>query len=452
VRSELALRDSQQRFQAIFNQMYQFIGLLAPDGTLLEANETALAFGGFKREDVVGRPFWEAGWWQVSPEIQAQLRQAIAAASQGEFVRYEVVVQGANQQVITIDFSLRPVLDDQGQVVLLIPEGRDLTQRKQIEEELQRTQIFLEQTNTVARVGGWEIDLQQNMIHWTPLMREIYEVGADFEPTLTAALNFYPEGIDCQRMTAALEQALHSGQPWDEKLQIVTAKGNRRWVRSLGHAELVDGRCVRLYGACQDVDAQMQTETRLQDLTQQLQQANQELNRLATTDALTHLANRRHFDQVLAQEWHWAQHDQTSLALIICDVDYFKPYNDHYGHPAGDRCLQQVAQLLKAHIQRPRDMLARYGGEEFVVLLPQTSMEGAIAVAARIKDHFSQARLPHGFSAVADHVTMSFGIACGVPLAQVPSSELLTAADAALYQAKLAGRNQYCTTADRRSP
>ncbi len=444
VAAELALRESQQRFQAIFDQMYQFIGLLTPEGILLEANQTALAFGGFERADVVGCPFWEAGWWTISPETQAQLRQAVAAAGQGEFVRYEVMVQGANQQVITIDFSLRPVLDDQGQVVLLIPEGRDITQRQQMEEELQRTKIFLEQTNTVAQVGGWEVDLRRGVVYWTPTTREIHEVEADFEPTLEDAINFYPEGIDRQRITAALEQARQTGQSWDEKLQIVTAKGNLRWVRSLGQAEFVEGTCVRLYGACQDIDAQMQKEIRLQELTQRLQRANEELNRIATTDSLTQVANRRYFDQVLAQEWARSQRDGTTLTLIICDVDYFKPYNDHYGHPAGDLCLQQVAQLLKSNVQRRGDVLARYGGEEFVVLLPQTAIAEAMVVVDRIQRDLAQARLPHEFSAVADHITVSFGIACYVPQAHSLPSELVADADAALYQAKQAGRDRYC--------
>ncbi|MBD2106887.1 PAS domain S-box protein [Nodosilinea sp. FACHB-13] len=444
VTAEKALRESQQRFQAIFDQMYQFIGLLTPEGILLEANQTALTFGGFAREDVVGCLFWETGWWNFSRETQAQLKQAIAAAGQGEFVRYEVTLQGVNQQMMTIDFSLRPVLDDQGQVVLLIPEGRDITQRKHMEEELQRTKVFLEQTNSVARVGGWEVDLQQDLVHWTPITREIHEVDADFEPTLATALNFYPPGVNRQRMVAVIECARLTGQPWDEKLQVITAKGNLRWVRSLGQAEFVDGTCTRLYGAFQDIDAQMRAEMQLQELTQQLQQANGELSRVATTDALTQVANRRYFDQVFMQEWAQAQRATTSLALIMCDVDYFKPYNDHYGHPAGDRCLQQVAQLLKDHIQRPGDVLARYGGEEFVVLLPKTTLVGAMAVATRIQQQFAQARLPHGFSSVADHITLSFGIACCVPLQEKLPSELLAAADTALYQAKLAGRNRYC--------
>ncbi|MGB5972647.1 MAG: PAS domain S-box protein [Nodosilinea sp.] len=443
VGAEQALRESQQRFEAIFNQMYQFIGLLAPDGTVLETNQTALAFGGFEREAVVGHPFWEAGWGQISSDTQTQLKQAIAAAAQGKFVRYEVIMQGANQRVITIDFSLRPVLGEQGQVVLLIPEGRDITERKKMEEELRHTKSVLEQTNTLARVGGWEVDLLQGTVHWARITREIHEVDADFEPSLTKAIDFYHEGTHRQRITAVVDRALQTGQPWDEKLKIVTAKGRVRWVRALGQAEFRAGSCARLYGAFQDIDTQMQAEIQLKELTQKLRHANEELNRMATTDALTQLANRRHFDQLLRIEWARAIRNGTSLSLIICDVDYFKPYNDHYGHPAGDRCLQQVAQLLQAHIQRPGDLLARYGGEEFVILLPKTTRRGAIAVAARIQESFNQARLPHAFSPVADYVTLSFGVACCRPFSQNLFSELLAAADDALYQAKSAGRNRY---------
>jgi len=439
---EEALRLSESRLRAIFEQAAIGINQAALDGRFLQVNQAYCKLLGYSETELL-----QLRYQDVAHPDEYQATEAALArlyAQEDASVTLEKRYFHKDGSVRWTNLVLSILRDADGEAISDIAIVQDISDRKQMEEELQRTKEFLEQTNTVARVGGWEVDLDQGTLYWTSITREIHEVEADFQPTLAAAIAFYCEGSSRQRIAALVEQARQTGQPWDVKLQIFTAKGNLRWVRSLGQAEFVDGCCVRLYGACQDVDAQMQAETRLQDLTQQLQQANEELNRLATTDALTHLANRRHFDQVLAQEWQWAQRHQTPLALIICDVDYFKPYNDHYGHLAGDRCLQQVAQLLKAQIQRPGDMLARYGGEEFVVLLPQTTMEGAIAVAARIKDHFSQARLPHGFSAVADHITMSFGIACGVPLAQTASSELLTAADAALYQAKLAGRNQYC--------
>ncbi|AKJ04454.1 PAS domain S-box-containing protein [Archangium gephyra] len=134
-----ALRRSDERFRAIFNHTFQFIGLLSPDGTLLEANASALRFGGLERSQVVGRPFWEARWWTLTPRTQERLRQAIAEASQGRFVRYEADVLGADGQVATIDFSLNPVFEE-GRVTYIVPEGRDITDRLRMEEALRRSE------------------------------------------------------------------------------------------------------------------------------------------------------------------------------------------------------------------------------------------------------------------------------------------------------------------------
>ncbi|MFB2891501.1 PAS domain S-box protein [Aerosakkonemataceae cyanobacterium BLCC-F50] len=136
-KAEAALQMSEQRFRAIFNQTFQFMGLMKPDGTLIEANETALKFGGLKREDAIDRPFWQTRWWTISRETQERLKQAIQQAANNQFVRYEVEVLGAKDTVITIDFSIKPICDESGQVVLLIPEGRDISERKQAEQTLQ---------------------------------------------------------------------------------------------------------------------------------------------------------------------------------------------------------------------------------------------------------------------------------------------------------------------------
>jgi PAS domain S-box-containing protein len=133
---EQALRESERRFRAIFNNTFQFTGLMTPDGTLLEANQTALDFGGIQHEDTVGKPFWEARWWTLSAQTQQQLQEAIAFARQGEFVRYEVDIRGAGDKVATIDFSIKPVRNETGDVFLLIPEGRDITEQKKAEQKI----------------------------------------------------------------------------------------------------------------------------------------------------------------------------------------------------------------------------------------------------------------------------------------------------------------------------
>lgn len=146
--AEQAQREIERRFRAIFNQTFQFVGLLKPDGTLLEANQTILEFGGIQLADIVNRPFWEARWWTTSEATQTQLKAAIAQAAAGEFVRYEATVRGAGETVATIDFSLKPLKDETGAVVLLIPEGRDISDRKQAEQvkaSLEEKEVLLQE-------------------------------------------------------------------------------------------------------------------------------------------------------------------------------------------------------------------------------------------------------------------------------------------------------------------
>jgi PAS domain S-box-containing protein len=143
-RMEEALRENKRRFRAIFDHIFQFTVLLKPDGTLLEANQTVLDFNGQKLEEVVNRPFWEVRWWTISQETQEQLKRAIATAKQGKFVRYEVDVKGIDDSAIAIEFSLRPCKDDSGQVVLLMAEGRDISDRKRVNALLARQNHILE--------------------------------------------------------------------------------------------------------------------------------------------------------------------------------------------------------------------------------------------------------------------------------------------------------------------
>jgi diguanylate cyclase (GGDEF)-like protein len=174
-----------------------------------------------------------------------------------------------------------------------------------------------------------------------------------------------------------------------------------------------------------------------------LQQANLELERIANTDCLTQLANRRCFDTVLKQEWQRLRREQQPLSLVLCDIDYFKNYNDRYGHPTGDACLRQVAQVISDCIKRPADIVARYGGEEFAIILPNTNQEGAIAVVEFIRLTLQSLQIPHAASAIAAYITVSAGIACLVPALNSSYQQLIAAADIALYRAKAAGRNTW---------
>lgn len=178
----------------------------------------------------------------------------------------------------------------------------------------------------------------------------------------------------------------------------------------------------------------------------QLIQANRKLQKLVNIDSLTQIANRRYFDNYLQKEWQRLLREQKFLSLIMFDVDYFKRYNDRYGHQQGDECLVKIAQAAQNVLYRSSDLVARYGGEEFAIILPNTNQEGAIIVAERIRSAIRDLSIPHSESEISDRVTISLGIASVIPLAQMYSEMLLEQADKALYIAKNQGRDRFATT------
>lgn len=171
------------------------------------------------------------------------------------------------------------------------------------------------------------------------------------------------------------------------------------------------------------------------------------LKRMAFVDGLTGIFNRRHFDERLASEWARGARDGSPLAVVMLDIDFFKQYNDHYGHQAGDACLKAVASTLRRALKRPGDVVTRYGGEEFACILPGTDLAGAQQVAQRMIQHIRDLQRPHGASAVAPVVTLSAGVAVMRPQPEPDASQvdaLLACADQQLYRAKQQGRDRVC--------
>ncbi|NEQ49431.1 MAG: diguanylate cyclase [Leptolyngbya sp. SIO3F4] len=175
---------------------------------------------------------------------------------------------------------------------------------------------------------------------------------------------------------------------------------------------------------------------------EQLKRDTHELKAWALTDSLTGLANRRQFDRYFHAEWQRLAREQQPLTLILCDIDYFKRYNDYYGHPTGDICLAKVSDVLTSCIRRPADLVARYGGEEFAVVLPNTDTEGGHIVAQAIRKQLAKVAIAHCASSVDKSVTLTMGIATIIPGYKKDSQDLLQAADLALYHAKQQGRDR----------
>jgi two-component system, cell cycle response regulator len=173
-----------------------------------------------------------------------------------------------------------------------------------------------------------------------------------------------------------------------------------------------------------------------------LKQANSRLTYQANIDSLTQIANRRRFDEYITQEWSRCAREKEHLSLLLCDVDFFKVYNDTYGHQAGDSCLYEVAKGIERAVKRPADIAFRYGGEEFAVILPHTDGQGAIKVAEEIHQQILELKLSHVASKISKIVTLSIGVSSIIPDTRTAPHQLISTADGALYDAKFKGRNR----------
>lgn len=216
----------------------------------------------------------------------------------------------------------------------------------------------------------------------------------------------------------------------------LTRDGSYVWIRDVVHVvRNADGEVDSLVGFMFDISERKKTEEKLLQLQRELEE-------LSFKDGLTGVANRRMLDSVLELEWNNARRTGQPLSLIMLDIDYFKQYNDHYGHVQGDDCLKQVAAMLRKAAVRHRDFLARYGGEEFLLVLPETDAAAAAIVAERCRNLVFKAQIAHAASPVSPVLTVSLGVDTIIPGSQDRLEAFIEQVDRQLYQAKLCGRNR----------
>jgi diguanylate cyclase (GGDEF)-like protein/PAS domain S-box-containing protein len=267
-------------------------------------------------------------------------------------------------------------------------------------------------------------------------------------PQIEALLGWSPEswltaqdwadrihGDDRSRVVDFCVAQSKAGIDHEADYRAVCKDGSYVWIRDVVHVvRNQDGAVESLIGFMFDISERKKTEEQLLALQCELQD-------LSFKDGLTGVANRRRFDSLVDIEWNAARRNQRPFSLVMFDIDFFKQYNDRYGHIHGDDCLKRVAETLRAAAVRPRDFLARYGGEEFALVLPETDEEGAEHVAARCREALRDAGIPHETSPVAPVVTISAGVGTIIPAPEDELMPFIEEVDRRLYRAKAGGRN-----------
>lgn len=225
-----------------------------------------------------------------------------------------------------------------------------------------------------------------------------------------------------------------AGVDHEADYRAMTKDGGYIWIRDVVHVIRKEGEVDSLVGFMFDISERKKNEEELISLHKQLEE-------LSYQDGLTGLANRRMFDSALEREWAAAQRHYQPLSLIMLDIDFFKQYNDCYGHLQGDECLKNIALLLKDVKTRPRDVIARFGGEEFAIILPDTDEHAAQTLAERYRTLILGQKIPHAASDISDFITVSMGVSTIIPSQQAKASQFVEKVDKLLYKAKNKGRN-----------
>lgn len=316
----------------------------------------------------------------------------------------------------------------------------EMIERQQAEKAWQESQCFIQgildassnilYVNNFASGTNYYVNgYMEKILGYSP--SEIRQLGVQFLERIT-----HPDEINALHQARQELARSNSGDIIENEYRLRHKEGGWHWMlcRETIFQWHQDGTPLQLLGTATDITVHKEN-------AKALQQENEELTALARVDGLTQIANRRAFDEFLNNAWVSRNH--TPLTLILCDIDYFKLYNDTYGHQAGDECLRLVAQALQRAVKRQPDLVARYGGEEFAVVLPNTSIAGAQHVAYSIQTTVQDLKIEHRLSALGNYLTVSLGLATVTSTACGSPQALIAAADHGLYQAKSDGRAQF---------
>lgn len=459
--AEALLRES-ERFKALFELARDGLLLVDAKGRVVEVNREAARELGYHRMHLIGMPLTNLlAPGNESSQVQ-RWSDYFQVIQSGQSDLQELSMLCADDHEKWLEALFSPITQEGRPLVLLAV--RDISARRsgarQLQESLAALRVLHNRLYGIIEGSSDLIASVDNSFHLIAFNRAFKQTFEQhFRTPVELGVNLLSfVAHDPEQMAQSFlswQRAL-SGEVFINIEPLMLAGATREFEVKYSPIRDEVGDVVGAAYIARDVSARLQAERELkltlekldqarqdtENANQQLKLANRELMRQANQDGMTGIANRRYFDEYLAHEWRRAVRQHEPMALIFADVDFFKKYNDHYGHQQGDTCLREVAQALHSQLRRPADLLARYGGEEFVVLLPGTTLAGAMFIADAMRAAVEALKLPHAASEAAPHVTLSLGVASIVPCEAMAEGFLIYGADQALYIAKKSGRNR----------
>lgn len=425
--------EDKENLEVIFNTSPEiFMITRRSDGKIVLINNAFLRILGYSQEDILGKKILDLEIWN-SVEERKEYSENVENID-----NFEIGMRKKNKEVVTCLLSANIIsIAGEEHIISIL---RDIDTRKKLEKKLLESENFLSDIieNNPALIYAKDLEGKYRLVNkkWEDLIGKKSEevIGRkDLEifEEISANIAIEVDSIVMNEMTS-IEQ--------EEKL--IIANDTKYFLSTKFPIKDKDDKISGICGISIEITKQKDYEEKIEKLVEQLEIEKEYAQLNSITDGLTRISNRRHFDDFLRKEFYSMKRTGLPLSVVIIDIDFFKKYNDTYGHQSGDECLKKVAETLKKTIQRETDLVARYGGEEFVIVLPNTEQSGALLIAEKVREAVEELNIAHESSLVSNYVTISLGVATGYRENLSYPEQVITFADEALYRAKEEGRNR----------
>ncbi|MBN9230462.1 MAG: hypothetical protein BGO90_14230 [Legionella sp. 40-6] len=417
------VEQSEQYLRDISSALGEGIIVINEHSRIEFVNASACTLLGYQEEEIIGKkshPLFHHSYPDNSPFPAEECKNLQVIRTQKPYVSEEDFFWRKDGSCFPVSLITTPI-KLKGNIIGAITAFHDITQFVYERERLREMQAAIEQSPVSVVI----IDRDKKIIYVNPQIIQL--TGYSREELQGQKIDIFYKNVTSKSTLLNLWRTINSGTPWVGDLLYKRKDGSTFWQSwNIAPVFAVSGLIQHFVGVGEDITEKKKLQFLLQEISY--------------IDGLTGVANRRRFDQFLDETWRRAFKRKKNIAIIMIDIDYFKRYNDYYGHLAGDEALKKVAKILKSTFVYANGLVARYGGEEFTCILPDVTLDVATTVAEKLRQAVLDLKIPHEDSGISPYVTISLGVAAMVPQSSLPNS-LLSMADNALYHAKVSGRN-----------